>query len=115
MIYPFVENPIPKEQLMQMKQFKAYQIVSSKPYHRFTPEEKEFVGTYFNALWYPETYETGRLKVLGWVIDFSPYMKTYLVNYKYYGWKEVKAFNKTWVRNKYTTPSQVLEIVKKEE
>lgn len=42
-------------------------------------------------------YRTGRIKNLGYVYDFSPYLKMYL--YKQYGhWHEIFAYNKTALR-----------------
>lgn len=57
--------------------------------------------------------DTGRVRRLGWEFNFSPYMKTYLVKLKYYGWQEIRAFDKTHVRRAATTASAsyILKIV----
>ncbi len=58
-----------------------------------------------------ETYNTGKYRLGGYIFDFSPYMKTFLVQYKYYGWQEIKAFDKTSVRKNATFPSYILRII----
>ena len=65
----------------------------------------------FRELWDPDKFRTGRIKLWGWLFDFSPYFKRYLVNVKYYGWSEVQAYNKTMIRELSNTPSWIKEIV----
>jgi hypothetical protein len=55
--------------------------------------------------------ESGTVKLMGWLFDFRPYMKKYVVKIKYYGWQEMYAFNKTAIRKNYVIPSHVLQIV----
>ncbi len=52
-------------------------------------------------------------KLLGWVFPFASYMKTYLVKYKYNGWQEIKAFDKTCIRSSFYTNSNIIEIIEK--
>lgn len=54
--------------------------------------------TFFSELWHPEGYQYGVVRLMGWLYDFRPYMKRYLVNDKYYGWREIRSFNKTAIR-----------------
>ena len=65
----------------------------------------------FNELWHPEAYRNGIIKQLGWVFDFRPFFKLYLVKFKHYGWMEVYAPNKGFIRANASTPSHILKIV----
>lgn len=47
--------------------------------------------------------------LMGWCYDFTKYLKLYLVKIKYDGWREVYAFNKTQIRERYK--SYVLNII----
>lgn len=113
MIYPFVENPISREELENLKPYKAYKLLEEKGgYKNLSKEEKEFIDTYFNELWHSETYRTGRYKIMGWILDFSDHLKTYLVKQRYDNkWSEIKAFNKTCIRKNATFPSRIIKII----
>lgn len=114
MIYPFVENPCDVvEELKTKKAYKAFSLLEEKGYKKLTKNEKAFVNSYFKELWNSETYCNGIYKISGWVIDFGFHLKKYLVHFKYYGWKEIKAFNKTCIRQNAVNPSYVLEIIEK--
>lgn len=65
----------------------------------------------FDELWHPDAYRTGHVRTGGWLLDFTPYFKRFLVNIRYYGWVEVRAYNKTTVRKLSAEPSRILEIV----
>ena len=113
-VYPFTANPAPKSELMDSRVYQALKLLEErKAYSKLTKTEKEFVNNLFTELWNPDAYKYGIIKVRGWAFDFRPFMKKYLVNYRYYGWKEVWSFNKSCIRNNYSTPSHVLEIVEK--
>lgn len=53
---------------------------------------------HFNRMDY-ELISNGYKKVMGWIIDFRYVWNKYLVNYKYYGWVELYAPNKTAIRD----------------
>lgn len=112
--YPFVNEPINENELKETKPYNALKLLEDKGgYSKLTKNEKEFVNTHFSELWNIDTYKTGRYKIMGWILDFSKYLKTYLVKTKYYGWNEIKAFNKTCIRKNAVVPSHVLEIIEK--
>ena len=75
--------------------------------------EKVDVGelTFFSELWNPKGYLCGVVRCMGWLYDFRPYMKRYLVHDKYYGWREIYSLNKTAIRKLSCAPSHILEIV----
>lgn len=77
--------------------------------------QTEMMRRWFDELWYPEAYKTGRFKTGGLIIDFTPLMKTYLVKYKYFGWQEQKAPCKMFIRENSVHPSYILKIVELEE
>ena len=76
---------------------------------KLTRDEKD--NGIFKELFHIETYRTGKYKLQGYVFDFSPFMKRYLVNHKYFGWREIRAFDKTAIRHNAANPSYILEIV----
>jgi hypothetical protein len=49
--------------------------------------------------------------VMGWMFDFKPYLRRFLVNDKACGWREVRAYNKTAIRKLSANPSYILEII----
>lgn len=72
---------------------------------------KEKQAVIFSELSHGETYTSGIYKLGGWAFDFRPYMKRFLIRYKYCGWREVRAFDKTAIRENAVTPSHIIEIV----
>lgn len=92
------------------------QIRTSKPYalmEKLERGEKPSVEdmSHFSELWYPECYAYGVVRILGWLLDFRPYFRRFLVNDKHCHWHEVYAYNKTMIRKLAVTPSHILEIV----
>ena len=65
----------------------------------------------FRELWNPDGYRSGIVRRAGWLYDFKPYFRRYLVNEKYSGWREVWAYGKTAVRQLSAAPSRILELV----
>ena len=58
----------------------------------------------------------GVVKQGGWMFDFRPFMKTYLVKDECYKWRELYAFDKTSLRNNYDgCKSHILRIVELED
>ena len=85
-----------------------------KAYHekrKLTDEEQSLEDMYFSELWNRDAYRYGTYKYKGFIFDFSPLFKTYLVNRKYEGWFEIKAPNKTFIRRHASNPSYILRIV----
>lgn len=65
----------------------------------------------FGELWHPECYRTGVVRISGWILDFRPYFRRFLIKIKYYGWREVRAYNKTMIRKLAFKSSHILEII----
>lgn len=107
-VYKFVSWDIPD--LKDLSSASAYKLLEKlNRGEKLTRSEKS--GGIFYESWNWETYHTGRYKLKGYIFDFSPYMKTFLVKLKYYGWKEIKAFDRTSIRKNATFPSYILRIV----
>ncbi len=64
-----------------------------------------------NGLRQYEAYNNGVIKQMGWIFDFRPFFRLYLVKVKHYGWVEMYAPNKTFIRANAITPSHILKIV----
>ena len=112
MIYPFVEKPLPVDFETADGVFKAYRLLKERGgYRHLSKEEKEFVASFFSELNHPEAYREGIYRCVGWVIDFRSFLRRFLVNERYYGWREVWAFNKTTLRRNSTFPHNILEII----
>jgi len=78
---------------------------------KLSEQEKKELETIFNELWHHETYKNGIYKIMGYIIDFSEWLNTYWVNTKYYGIQQIKAFNKTCVRQFSCNPSYIIKII----
>ena len=75
--------------------------------------EKPTIGemSMFGELFHSDSYRSGTVRLMGWFFDFRPYFRRFLVNEKYYEWREVYAYNRTMLRKLSSTPSHILEIV----
>lgn len=113
-IYPFIQKPCDLKKLERAKAYQALMLLETKKgYKNLTKKEKEFVTSIFDELWNYDTYKYGIYKVGGWIIDFTDFLNSYLVKFKYHGWQEIKAFNKTCIRKNAVNPSYVLEIIER--
>ena len=65
----------------------------------------------FSELQHPEAYRNGIYKLGGYVFDFRPHFKTYLVKWKHYGWQEHYAPNKMFIRDNAVSKSEIIKIV----
>ncbi len=65
----------------------------------------------FSELWHPESYRYGIIRQMGWLFDFTPFLKKYLVKTKYYGWNEQYATSKTSIRLNSVCKSHILKII----
>ena len=112
MIYPFVRNPLPVDFEKAEGIFRAYRLLKERGrYENLTKEEKEFVASFFSELNHPDAYREGIYRCVGWVVDFRPFLRRFLVKYKYNGWSEVWSFNKTTLRKNSVRPHHILEII----
>jgi len=112
-IYPFVSKPAPLESVQQSYAVRLYKALESTSgnVRKLDSEHKEYLKAIFNELHHPETYRQGLHKVSGYIIDFTPWLKTYWVKSKRGGISEIKSFNKTVIRENACFPSQIAKIV----
>lgn len=107
-VYKFVSHTVPD--LEELNSAPAYKLLEKlNRGEQLTRSEKS--SGIFDELWHSETYKTGRYKLMGYIFDFSPYMKSFLVKLKYYGWKEIRAFDKTSIRQNAAFPSHILQVI----
>lgn len=106
-VYKFVNWDVPP--LEKLSSSLVYQLML-KLNNGGTLTRAEKNADIFRELPHPETYRTGVYKLNGYAFNFAPYMKRFLVKYKYYGWVEIVAFDKTSIRHNSATPSYILEI-----
>ena len=117
MIYPFVEKPASMEAIEGSAAVRLLRALERENGNvkKLTEDEKELIETVFGELGHPNTYTQGIAKILGYIVDFRPFLKSYWVKTKYYGIREIKAFNKTYIRKLATTPSEIIKIIEIEE
>lgn len=107
-IYKFVPWDVPD--IETLKDSVAYQLLEKLDSgENLTREEKS--NGIFGELWHSETYWTGRYRLRGYIFDFSSYMRNFLVKIKDYGWREIKAFDRTSIRKNAVSPSHILKII----
>jgi hypothetical protein len=101
MIRAFVENPKGKPE--DYRAFYAMENVKSgKP-----------LGEYenlFDELFYPDGYNNGIVRQMGYLFDFRGYFKPYIVEFKHYGFRRVYAPNKTHIRKLSCHKSWIIKI-----
>lgn len=107
-VFKFVAHDVPA--LDELKEAPVYKLLEKLNRGETLSREEKSAGI-FKELWHSETYRTGRFRLMGYIFDFSPFMKTFLVKLKYQGWREVRAFDKTSIRKNATFPFEVLQIV----
>lgn len=78
---------------------------------KLTPEEQTFEDRYFSELGHRNAYRNGTYRLMGYEFDFRPFFKKWLVKFKYDGWDELYAPNKTFIRRHATSPSHILQII----
>lgn len=107
-VYKFVTWEVPA--LEDLKNSVAYQLLEKlNRGEKLTRKEKS--DEIFGELWNCETYRTGKYRSMGYVFDFGSYMKSFLVKIKDYGWREIKAFDRTSIRRNAVYPSHILRII----
>ena len=107
-VYKFVGGEI--KPLEEYKNARPYILLEKlNNGEKLSREEKQ--DSIFSELWHAETYQKGIYRLDGWAFDFCPYMKRFTIRDKYHGWREVRAFDKTAIRQNACTPSHILEIV----
>lgn len=107
-VYKFVAWEVPA--LEELKNSVAYQLLEKlNNGEKLTREEKN--NGIFRELFHNETYWSGKYRLQGYVFDFSPFMKSFLVKTKYSGWREIKAFDRTSIRKNAAYSSHILRII----
>lgn len=131
-VYPFVDKPIDLKLLSNTPIYKLMQKLNAggklttgidegfdgwihkdeqgnyttKPNYNLA--ENDYI--YFLEHYRDEAYRDGIQRFRGYVFDFRPHFKKYLVKTKFCGWAEQWAPNKTFIRKCADRPSEILEI-----
>ena len=132
-VYSFVKNPQPLENLVAAPIYKIMQKLNDggklnqgkddgfdnfshkdengnyctrQGYDRF---ENDYVS--FSELWHPDAYKNGIYKLGGYVFDFRPHFKKFLVKWRYYGWLEHYAPNKIFIKANATCKDDILKVI----
>ena len=132
-VYPFVQNPQSLEKLSSAPIFKIMEKLNSggklttgrdNGFDRFTHKNAD--GNYcvrpgydrsmndyvsFCELWHPEAYRNGIFKLGGYIFDFRPHFKKYLVKWKYTGWQEQYAPNEMFIKANAVRKTEILRII----
>lgn len=107
-IYKFTDTATPIEDIVSSKIYQIAIKINNK--EKLIREEKDYL--------YNQLICTGGsskvVRAMGWCIDFSDVLQTYLVNYKYEPtvWKEKYALDKTSIRNSWLGNNDIKYIVK---
>lgn len=111
-MYAFTENPVDIENIAKSNVYAVMKELNEKgDYESLSINAKNSIELLFDELMYFETYVSSKYKILGWIFDFSPYTKRYLVNDIDYGWKEIRAFNKRLIYELALNPEDIIEVV----
>ena len=107
-LYAFTENA----DINDIKESAAYKALKEAEAGDLKPLKSMYTSGYVFG---SEHLKNGSYRLMGWVFDFTPYCKRYLVNVKYYGWQEYKTPNKTCLYNLIGRHNviEILEINKK--
>jgi len=112
MIYKFSENAGELDTISNSKAYKAHEALVELGGYRYLDDlTKSYLNTVFSQISHPETYSTGKHKIMGYVIDFNEWLNTYWVKYKLYGILEVRSFNKTFLRKNNAKSSDIQRIM----
>ena len=100
-VWKFVSWDVPSlDKLSESKAYKCMQKLNDSI--SLTREEKDSFSFSDGCI----------VKLQGWLFNYKPYCKRYLVHYKYYGWEEVWHFDKTAIRKNNTGIIEIVEIPK---
>lgn len=97
MIYQFtIHERLPKGSAMQdCRMFKLYRKIKESGIKSLTRQEKDYIA---DCLYGTSGMYSHRYKYMGFAADFSTVLNRYLVNERYYGWKEYYSADKTALR-----------------
>jgi hypothetical protein len=111
MIYKFVDHA----NIENIKNYDAYlmhlEIQLSGSFNALSIENKERMTRIFNEKWHPDCYKDGKIRIMGFEIDFTSYLKTFWVKISNYGITEIKAFNEDMIIECSVNPEAILKIV----
>jgi len=97
MIYQFaIHERLPQGSAMQdCIMFRLYRKIKESGIKSLTREEKDYIT---NSLYGVTGNDTSIYRYMGFAADFSTVLNRYLVNERYYGWKEYYSADKTALR-----------------
>lgn len=102
-IYPFVKTPCPFEQITKSKAYPIHQKLING--EGLSQTELEWLH---DRIW---NTNIPYYKIGGWIIDFSPFLNLYYVEYDFGSIYKEWGVNKTWVRKSSTYKSNIRRIV----
>lgn len=109
MIYKFTDTTTTLEELETARIFSLYnKVKDGAKWSDLNDQEKAMFNEVTTM---GHLYRDGYYKLLGWTFDLTPFLKRYLVNFKYQGWQEFYALSKIQIRETTMNPSYILEIV----
>lgn len=132
-VYSFVSNPQPLKNLVSTPIYKIMQKLNSggnlnhgkddgfdKFIHKddngnyctrlgYDRSENDYVS--FCELSHPDAYRNGIYKLGGYIFDFRPHFKKFLVKWAHYGWLEQYAPDKIFIKANAVTKGEILEIL----
>ncbi|MDR2559339.1 MAG: hypothetical protein LBC86_07345 [Oscillospiraceae bacterium] len=65
----------------------------------------------FNEIEHQDAYRHGIYKLMGWIFDFRPFFKKWLVKYEYSGWQEQYAPDRDFIFTNSSTPDEILKVM----
>jgi len=97
MIYQFaIHERLPQGSAMQdCLMFKLYRKIKESGIKSLTREEKDYIA---DCLYGPAGNDTSIYRYMGFAADFSAVLNRYIVNERYYGWREYYSADKTALR-----------------
>lgn len=111
MIYAFNERG-KMESIEGSAALKAYRLLEAKgSWKALSKDEKEQVLPCFGELWNHDPYVTGRIRLMGMMLDFTEWMETFWVDTQHYGIRKIRSFSKMAIRLNAAQPHMINRIV----
>lgn len=104
-IYAFVDEPEDPKNIPHSKLFRIHQ--KAMKGNKLTRSEKDFIFHRINE----STQSTTGIALMGYIYDFGSVLKRYIVKYDDGFVNELRAFDKTCIRNCSYTNSRISEII----
>lgn len=110
-VYKFVTHELSTKKEDYKNHALCKLMVAYNDKRKLTPEEQKFEDMFFSELWHRSAYRNGIYHLMGYEFDFRPFFKKWLVKFKYDGWEEMYAPNKTFITQHAIHPSHILQII----